>query len=232
MTIKAGKKDRDDQMFDEEFADELKQEDCNSLPSSPASNLSAEHNAAERAPPMVPFQEAMTGIVNEVVNKITPTLQGLIVSDRVIEAQKTAEDWKTMCNLMASSPDIINEKLSLNNGPTKVFRRLNLDMSDPSVVNWQQFLQTPMSQPIWKLMIAFEINQHDPIWDKWWKKIKNDPKDPYIKLCKYLQALMNFHAVSDHFWMQMAINPTCWSAQKIIMFITSMGDWIRSGLVI
>ena len=128
--------------------------------------------------------------MEQVVSKLSPTLQSLVVSDRVVEARKSADEWKDICKLMAANPEVINERLSLNEstGP-RVFRRMNADLSDPTVVSWQQFLQLPLSQPIWNIMISFEINQNDPIWDRWWKKIKNDQKDPYVKLCKYIQAL-------------------------------------------
>ena len=234
MTLKAGKKDQNDLMFDSEFADNLSNdEDMASPIQSPASNLSAQspaHSSTQLdAPPSVPLEEAMQDMVEKVVNKLTPTLQSLIVSERVLEAQKAAEDWKAICNLMASNPEVINEKLSIRNGPTQVFRRLNADLSDPSTVTWTQFLQLPMSQPVWSLMINFEINQNDPIWEKWWKKIKNDHKDAFTKMCKYLQALTNFNKISEIFWMQMALNPSAWSAQKIIMYLTAQGDWLRSG---
>ena len=39
----------------------------------------------------------------------------------------------------------------------------------------------------------FEISQHDPMLEKWWRNVKND-KDPWGKLCKYLQAINNFIA--------------------------------------
>ena len=43
------------------------------------------------------------------------------------------------------------------------------------------------------------------------------------------RILTNFNKVAEMFWMQMALNPTAWSAQKIIMYLTAQGDWIRSG---
>ena len=78
-------------------------------------------------------------------------------------------------------------------------------------------------------MTTFELQQGDPLFMKWWKKIKTDQKDPWVKLTKYLQATSYFVAISEQFWTTMSVNPTSWSAQKIITYLTTMGDWIRSG---
>ena len=78
---------------------------------------------------------AMEQIVSSVVNKLSVTLQSLCVSDRVLKAQQTAEDWKEVCKLMIANPEIINEKLSINQGPSRVFKRIGADMSDPTKVS-------------------------------------------------------------------------------------------------
>ena len=135
--------------------------------------------------------KTMNRIISSVVNKLSTTLQSLCVSDRVIEAQRSAQDWKELCKLMIANPELINEKLSVTQGPHTTFRRICIDVSDPSKISVQQFMSSPMSAPIWKFMVVFEIHQHDPILEKWWKSIKTD-KDPWGKLCKYLQAVNNF----------------------------------------
>ena len=103
-----------------------------------------------------------------------------------------------------------------------------MDISDPSTVSLAQFLATPMSGPLWTIMVNFEVNQNDPIFSKWWRKIQNDHKDSFVKLCKYMQALHHFNEMSEQLWTQMAINPTAWSIQKISIYLTACGDWIRS----
>ena len=92
---------------------------------------------------------------------------------------------------MIANPEVINDRLSVNQGPTNVYRRLGVDVSDPSKISLAQFLASPISAPIWRFLVMFEINQHDPMLEKWWKNVKND-KDPWGKLCKYLQAVNNF----------------------------------------
>ena len=109
-----------------------------------------------------------------------------------------------------------------------VFKKIGADMSDPSKISLQQFLSSPMSAPLWKILTMFEINQNDPMLMKWWRKIKNDQKDPWQKLNKYIQAMSYILQASETFWMTMAINPTSWSAQKIITYMTVIGDWIRA----
>ena len=54
-----------------------------------------------------------------------------------------------------------------------------------------QFLSSPASASLWRFIMMFEITQHDPMLEKWWKAVKTD-KDPWGKLCKYTQALNNF----------------------------------------
>lgn len=251
MTLKANEDSQkaDELMFDREFAKELEQnndsnslnqmnenEDLNSLENgssmgSPASNLSREglQDEEEVSSPMVPLDEAIGQIVETVVNKLSTTLQSLVVTDRVLEARKTADEWKDVCRIMANNPELIQKMgFSKNEQPQKVFKRLNMDISDPSTTSLAQFLSTPMSGPIWTIMVAFEVNQNDPIFTKWWRKIQNDHKDSFTKLCKYMQALHHFNEMSEQLWTQMAINPTAWSIQKIIVYLTACGDWIRS----
>ena len=174
-------------------------------------------------------QIAMDQIINSVVDKLSTTLQSLCVSERVVQAQQTAQDWQDICRLMVANPEIINEKLSVNRGPSTVFKKIGVDMTDPSKASLSQFLASPLSSSIWRIMIIFELNQDDPIFDKWWKKVKTDHKDPWGKLSKYLQAAAYFVNVADNLWTELSINPTSMSAQKIITHLTVLGDWIRSG---
>ena len=187
LTIKANEASQkgDELMFDNDYAMELEQEDDlnnlnqnqvnedfdslenegeNSSLGSPASNLSRENdqNDQEDQAPHVPLEEAIDQIVETVVNKLSSTLQSLVVTDRVLEARKTADEWKDVCRIMANNPDLIH-KMGFSKGdqPQKVFKRLNLDISDPSTVSLSQFLATPMSGPVWTIMVSFEIREKD-----------------------------------------------------------------------
>ena len=73
-----------------------------------------------------------------------------------------------------------------------MLRQIGVDMSDPSKLTLSQFMASPMSMPLWRLIHTFEITQYDPMLEKWWKGIKMDTKDPSTKLAKYLQAMNYF----------------------------------------
>ena len=90
-------------------------------------------------------------------------------------------------------------------------------------------MMTPISYPIWKLMVHFGMSQDDPILIKWWQKVTGEGKgDAQNRLFKYIQAISYFNSVSDHFWSQMAINPTYFTTEGIVIRLTAMGDWIRT----
>ena len=159
---------------------------------SQASNLSA---LADRVPEQANngvFDESMEQIISTVVNKLSTTLQSLCVSDRVVAAQKSANDWKEICKLMIANPEVINEKLSISQGPNTLLRQIGVDMSDPSKLTLAQFLASPLSAPMWRIISMFEITQFDPLLEKWWRNIKVDTKDPWTKLNKYIQAMNYF----------------------------------------
>ena len=205
--------------------------DRNSDEESQASNLSnMTDRELEKVQGKLDFDQlAIDQIIHSVVDKLSTTLQSLCVSERVVQAQQTAQDWQDICRLMVANPEIINEKLSVNRAPSTVFKKIGVDMTDPSKATLSQFLASPLSSPIWRVMMMFELNQDDPIFDKWWKKIKTDQKDPFAKLSKYLQAASYFVNVAENLWTELSINPTAMSAQKIITHLTVLGDWIRSG---
>ena len=88
---------------------------------------------------------------------------------------------------------------------------------------------TPISAPVWKLMTTFGIDQNDPILKKWWAKVQGDGKgDAQNRLSKYLQAIEYFNCLSNQFWSQMAINPTAFTIEGMVVKLTAMGDWIRT----
>ena len=93
----------------------------------------------------------------------------------------------------------------------------------------EQFLISPLSAPVWQIMQTFGLTQKDPIWQKWWTKVKGDNKgDSSMRLAKYLQAMRFFNSISDSFWAQMSVNPTVFSLEGIVIKLTQLGDWLRA----
>ena len=92
-----------------------------------------------------------------------------------------------------------------------------------------QFLISPMSEPVWKLMTHFGLQQNDPIIKKWWTKVAGEGKgDSQARLHRYLQALNYFNYVSNNFWTQISVNPTFFTIEAIAVRLTALGDWIRA----
>ena len=99
-------------------------------------------------------------------------------------------------------------------------------------MTFEQFLVSPISAPLWKIMQAFNVGQSDPLWRKWWQKVQTDQKgDAPSRLARYLQAMRYFNLVSDNFWLQMSVNPTYFSLEGIVIRLTQMGDWIRAASI-
>ena len=74
-------------------------------------------------------------IVDRVTSNITGTLQTLIVSDRVLAAERNSSEWKDLCHLMASNPEIINKRMLVAGNPTTAMKFFGPDFSDLSKVN-------------------------------------------------------------------------------------------------
>ena len=69
-------------------------------------------------------------VVDRVTSNITSTLQTLIVSDRVMAAERNSNDWKQLCQLMANNPEIINDKMMATGNPVTAFRQIGPDFSN------------------------------------------------------------------------------------------------------
>ena len=74
-------------------------------------------------------------IVDQVTTNITGTLQTLIVSDRVVAAERNSNDWKRLCQLMANNPEIINSRMSMTESPATAFRQIGPDFTNLQKVN-------------------------------------------------------------------------------------------------
>ena len=74
-------------------------------------------------------------IVDRVTNNITETLQTLIVSDRVVAAERNTQDWKRLCTLMANNPELINSRMLATESPVDAMRQVGADLTDLSKVS-------------------------------------------------------------------------------------------------
>ena len=110
---------------------------------SEASNLSAQSGHVSNQAKLggESLDTTMEQIISAVVNKLSTSLQALCVSDRVVEAQQSAQDWKELCKLMIANPEVINDKLSVNQHPNNIYRRIGADISDPSKEYFKRFWQ-------------------------------------------------------------------------------------------
>ena len=73
-------------------------------------------------------------IVDQVTTNITGTLQTLIVSDRVVAAERNSDDWKQLCQLMANNPEIINNRMAISSSPSQALRQIGPDFTNLSKV--------------------------------------------------------------------------------------------------
>lgn len=73
-------------------------------------------------------------IVDRVTSNITGTLQTLVVSDRVLAAERNSNEWKRLCHLMVNNPEIINDRMLMTDSPTKALKHFGPDFADPAKV--------------------------------------------------------------------------------------------------
>ena len=74
-------------------------------------------------------------VVDRVTSNITSTLQTLIVSDRVLAAERNSAEWKDLCHLMANNPECINKRMLVNGNPASALKFFGPDFSDLTKVN-------------------------------------------------------------------------------------------------
>ena len=69
-------------------------------------------------------------IVDQVTSNITGTLQTLVVSDRVLAAERNSSEWKKLCHLMVNNPEIINNRMLLTDTPAHAIKHFGPDFSE------------------------------------------------------------------------------------------------------
>ena len=97
-------------------------------------------NCAEVSPEVTIGEHNIKEIIDRVTSNITGTLQTLIVSDRVVAAEQNTNDWKRLCQLMANNPEIINNKMLLNDNPSNALRQIGPDFTNITKVKESQIL--------------------------------------------------------------------------------------------
>ena len=91
--------------------------------------------ASENSSTVVTDTISVQDIVDKVTTNITTTLQTLIVSDRVLAAEKNSQDWKHLCQLMANNPELINKRMGTANSADEAVRQIGADLTNLSKVS-------------------------------------------------------------------------------------------------
>ena len=118
------------------------------------------------------FKESELRImIDQVVDRMTPIIQACCVTDRVEKAERNADEWKSLANLMLTNPQFASQKLSMSNLGlgAKVTPTLGRHPMDQ---NWEMFLHSPLAAPIWTLILKFDLHPTSSTFTKWWKKVK------------------------------------------------------------
>ena len=174
-------------------------------------------------------------IVDQVVDKITPILQALCVTDRIAKAERNAEEWKSMAHLVMKNPHFTSKNLSIGAMVNETMPpRANMALMGrhPIEQTWEMFIQTPMATPVWTLIVKLELHPTLSTFTKWWKKIRSDNRnDTWTKLSKYIQSIRYYNSATDEFWRKYAVNPTYFSIQRIATELVTQANWLKaSGL--
>ena len=159
----------------------------------------------------------LSQIVPEVVKELENTLRTICVPERVLLAEKSAQDWQRMAEMAIRKPEIFKHSV------------LNRSESHPVFLPLKEFLNHPMSGPIWRLQTRLNLSDEDINFGKWWKRIHSDSKiNPIQKLAKYLEMINLFLATGDNFWPVMATNPTYFSVQRVASELAAMAGWLKA----
>ena len=173
------------------------------------------------APPRdIELKLMLSQLVPEVVKELENTLRTICVPERILVAEKSAQDWQRMAEMAIRKPEMFKNSV------------LNKSESHPVFLPLKEFLNHPMSGPLWRLQTRLNVSDEDINFNKWWKKIHTDSKiNPNQKLAKYLEMVNLFLATGDNFWPVMATNPTYFSIQRIASELAAMAGWLKaSGL--
>ena len=156
-------------------------------------------------------------VVPEVVQELEATIRAICVPERLLQAEKSAQDWRRMAEMAVRRPENFSKTI------------LNKDSSHPVHLPLKEFLLHPMASPIWRLQTRLGLTEVDFNFKKWWKKIHTDDKySPEAKLGRYLEMINLFLATGDNFWPIMATNPTYLSIQRIASELAAMAGWLKA----
>ena len=170
-------------------------------------------------------------VIDQVVDKLTPILQAVCVTDRIAKAERNAEEWRSMANLMMTNPHFATKKLSIGaqNEIMAIQRSSTALQKHPAEQTWDMFIQTPLATPIWTLIMKLDLHPTSSLFTRWWKKIRSDTRnDTWSKLSKYLQSIRYFNDDSDEFWRKYSVNPTYFSIQRLATQLVTQGNWLRA----
>ena len=170
-------------------------------------------------------------VVEQVVTQLAPIIRTFCVTERMVQIQQESDDWKSLVALLMKNP-----KLTVSNWDPKVTTSLDqkeirkaIAFPHPCEQTWEQFMASPLSTPVWTVILKLDLVPTADIFTKWWKKIKSDTRfDAWKKLSRYLQCIRYFNQASDDFWAQMSTNPTYWSLQKISVNLAIQANWLKA----
>ena len=156
-------------------------------------------------------------VVPEVVQELEATLRAICVPERLVQAEKSASDWRRVAEMAIRRPENFSKSV------------INKELTHPVFLPLKEFLLHPMASPIWRLQTRLNLNEVDFNFKKWWKKIHTDDKhSPEAKLARYLEMINLFLATGDRFWPTMATNPTYYSIQRIASELAAMAGWLKA----
>ena len=170
-------------------------------------------------------------VVEQVVSQLSPIIRTFCVTDRMMQIQRESDDWKALVSLLMKNPT----GLVTNWDPNKAIPmdqkeiRKAAAFPHPCEQSWEQFMSSPLSAPVWTVIMKLDLVPTSENFTKWWKKIKSDTRfDAWKKLTRYLQCIRYFNQASDDFWAQMSVNPTYWSVQKISVNLVIQANWLKA----
>ena len=100
-------------------------------------------------------------LVPEVVKELEETLRTICVPERLLLAEKSAKDWQRMAEMAVRKPEMFKNSV------------MNTNESHPVFLPLKEFLNHPMSGPLWRLQTRLNLTEEDINFNKWWKKNNN-----------------------------------------------------------
>ena len=197
-----------------------------------ASTEGTQEPSGAKAPKISHLMESdIKTVVEQVVTQLSPIIRTFCVTERMIQIQQESDDWKSLVSVLMKNP-----KCTIGNwdpaAAEKMDRkeiRKSIAFPHPCEQSWEQFMASPLSTPVWTVIMKLDLVPNADCFTKWWKKIKSDTRfDAWKKLARYLQCIRYFNQASDDFWAQMSTNPTYWSIQKISVNLAIQANWLKA----